>query len=211
MRSVHPQNRPSANGWLVAACTIAMVAGLAACTSTPKVYSESNTKVNFAAYKTFAILALKSSGSGIDPGAAMRLTEPVQQTVREVLTAKGMTEAAREQADFAVTVRGESLPKIEVTDMGYTAYPYDVRRPGWAYYGGYRYNGYGYNGYGNGGVQVTNTSERKLIIEIFDNASRQEAWVGWMERTGGSVETDKVLQGVRLILAGFPPGSQAPQ
>ena len=193
---------------LLTACAVAIAMGLTGCNTTPKVYSDANTTVNFGAYKSFAILELRASGPGIDPGAAMRLTQPVQQTVREVLTARGMTEKPREQADFAVRVRGESLPKVEVTDWGYTSYPYGygVHRAGWNHYGGYGYAGYG----GTGGVQVTTTDERKLIIEIYDNASRQEAWVGWMERTGGKVETEKVLEGVRLILAGFPPGAQTP-
>lgn len=206
MPRVDKQRARVATRRLLGACAIAIAAGLTGCSTTPKVYSESNTAVNFGAYKTFAVLAPRASGSGIDPGAALRLTQPIQQTVREVLTAKGMTETAREQADFAVTVRGESVPKVEVTDWGYTSYPYGVSRAGWNHYGGYGYGGYP----GYGGVQVTNTDERRLIIEIFDNASRQEAWVGWMERTGGAVETEKLLEGVRLILGGFPPGTQGP-
>ena len=199
-------NRQFTGRRLLGACAVLVAAGLAACSTTPKVYSDYNTAVNFKGYKTFAVLAPRASGGGIDPGAVMRLSQPVQQAVRDSLSARGMTEVAREQADFAVTVRGESIPKIEVTDMGYTAYPYPygASRAGWAHYGGY--GGYGpYAGYSSG-VSVRNTTERKLIVEIFDNASRQEAWVGWMERTGGSVDTEKVLAGVRLILEGFPPG-----
>ena len=194
-----------------AAWAVALIAALTGCSTTPKVYSDYNTAVNFNAYKTFAVLTPRASGAGIDPGAAMRLTQPVQQTVREALTAKGMTEVAREQADFAVSVRGESIPKIEVTDMGYTAYPYPygASRAGWAHYGAYG----GYGGYGgyNSGVSVRETTERKLIVEIFDNASRQEAWVGWMEKSGGSVDTEKLLAGLRLILGGFPPVPEAPK
>ena len=210
MLIINKANGPIAKRRLLSACAVALVAALTGCSTTPKVYSDYNTAVNFKAYKTFAVLAPRASGSGIDPGAAMRLTQPVQQTVREALTAKGMTEAPREQADFAVTVRGESIPKIEVTDMGYTAYPYPygASRAGWAHHGAYG----GYGGYGgySSGVSVQNTTERKLIVEIFDNASRQEAWVGWMERTGGSVDTEKVLAGIRLILGGFPPAPGTP-
>jgi hypothetical protein len=191
---------------VLAACAIAVVAALTGCTTTPKVYSDSNSAVNFGAFKTFAVLTPKATGGGIDPGVAMRLSQPIQQTVREVLTAKGMSEVAREQANFVVSVRGESVPKVEVTDMGYTAYPYGVSRAGWNHYGGYGYGGYaGYNA-----VQVNNTNDRRLIVEIFDNASKQEAWVGWIERTSSApVDTEKVLEGLRLILGGFPPGSQA--
>ena len=209
MHRIDAQSGKTSMRRLLAVCALAVAGALTGCSTTPKIYSDSNAAVNFGAYKTFAVLAPRASGSGIDPGAAMRLTQPIQQTVREVLTSKGMTEAAREQADFAVSVRGESVPKIEVTDMGYTAYPYGVSRAGWNHYGGYGYGGYGgYGGYN--GVQVTNTNDRRLIVEIFDNASKQEAWVGWMERTSSAaVDTDKLLEGLRLILAGFPPGASA--
>jgi len=187
----------------------AVLAGLTACATTPKVYSDYNEAVNFGAYKTFAILPLKASGSGIDPGAALRLTQPVQQAVRDTLTSRGLREVAREQADFAVSVRGESLATVEVTDFGYTAYPYPygTSRAGWAHYGGYgRYGGY--PPYSNT-VSVQNTNQRKLIVEIFDGASKQEAWVGWMEQTSSSkVDAEQVVAGVRLILGGFPPGAE---
>lgn len=188
----------------------ATLAGFAACATTPKVYSDYNEAVKIGAYKTFALLPLRASGNGVDPGAALRLTQPVQQAVRDVLTSRGMSEVAREQADFAVSVRGDSLATIEVTDFGYTAYPYPYgsTRAGWTHYGGYgRYGGY--PAYGNS-VSVQNTNERKLIVEVFDNASKQEAWVGWMEQTSNrSVDTEQVLAGVRLILGGFPPGAEA--
>ena len=59
-------------------------------------------------------------------------------------------------------------------------------------------------------MSVQNTNQRKLIVEIFDNASKQEAWVGWMEQTSSSkVAAEQVVAGVRLILGGFPPGAEA--
>ena len=193
-RSKSVATTPTLAGW-----ALALLLGLTACT-TPKVRTEHDGAVDFSRYKTFAVLPLSTSGPGVDPGAALRLAEPAEQAVRDSFIAKGMTEAARDTADCAVHVRGESLPRVEVTNWGYTAYPvYGVRRRGWVYYGGYR------------DVDVRTTEERKLIVEIYDNASHKQAWVGWIERSGsGPVRPEKLQEGIRKILAGFPPPPKTP-
>ena len=181
---------------LLGAFTVTLA--LAACaTAPPKIQSEHDGSVNFAAYKTFAILRPRASGSAVDPGTAMRLTEPAMDAVRESMTAKGMTEATVEKADCAVRVSGQSMEKVEVTDWGYTAYPYGAYRAGWVY---------GPGAYGGSAVDVRQVTERKLIVEIYDNASRKEAWVGWSEHTGDAkVEPDKLKEAIHNILAAFPP------
>ena len=121
-----------------------------------------------------------------------------------------MTKSRVNRPTSRSAVRGESLAKIEVTDFGYSAYPYPYGQPVLA----------GLITVATAATEAIRptatpsacrtTNERKLIVEIFDNASRQEAWVGWMESTSSSkVDTEKVLAGVRLILGGFPPGAEA--
>ncbi len=183
---------------VLGACALILTFGLTGC-STPKVRTEHNSSTNFSRYKTFAVLPLSTSGPGADPGAALRLAQPAEQAVRDALAAKGMTEAPRDKADCAVRVRGESLPRVEVSNWGYTAYPVGLRRGGWVYHGGYT------------DTDVRTTEERKLIVEVFDNASHQEVWVGWTEHAGsGPVQPDKLQAGIRKILEGFPPAAKAP-
>src|SRR5271168_1595631 len=98
----------------IAGCIGVSAAGVmlsvANCASTPpRVQSEYNAEVNFAKYRTFAVLQPGASGVSTDPGAAMRLTQPAMQAVRDAMTAKGFTEASREKADFVVRVRGQSV------------------------------------------------------------------------------------------------------
>jgi hypothetical protein len=180
---------------------LALALALTACAaSLPKIQSEHDGNVNFASYKTFAILRPRASGNAVDPGTVMRLTDPAQDAVREAMMAKGMTEATVEKADCAVRVSGQSMEKVEVTDWGYTAYPYGARRTGWVY---------GPGAYGST-VDVRQTTERKLIVEIYDNASRKEAWVGWSEHSGnGKVEPEQLKEAIRNILARFPPAASA--
>ena len=145
-------------------CALALSLALTACAAgPPKIQSEHDGSVNFAAYKTFAILRPHASGSAVDPGTVVRLTEPAMDAVREAMTAKGMTEAVVEKADCAVRVTGKSVEKVEVTDWGYTAYPYGGYRAGWVY---------GPGPYGGSNVDVRQVTERTLIVELYDNASR---------------------------------------
>lgn len=174
--------------------------GLTGCSSLPPVRTAHDGATDFSRYKTFAVLSFTASSS-VSPGAALRLAQPAEQAARDALTAKGMTEASRDKADFAVSIRGESLPRIEVTDWGYSRAPVVVGRRGWVY-GGY---------VGARDVDVRATEDKKLIVEIYDNASHKQAWVGWMERTGvGTVEPQMVRDGVLKILEGFPPAAKTP-
>ena len=126
----------------------------------------------------------------------MRLAGPAEDAVRQTLTAKGLTETTREQADCAVLVKGEAVPKVEVANMGYT--PGIYGRSG-VYYP-----------HGPPVTELRTTKQRRLLVEVYDNQTRRLAWVGWMERTGTSkVEPEKVQEGVRRILEGFPPATKS--
>ena len=181
----------------IGACAAAVGFSLTSCASGPaKVESEHNMEVNFAKYKTFAVLQPSASGPATDPGAAVRLTQPAMQAVRDSMTAKGFTETSRDKADFVIRVRGQSVTNVEVTDWGYRSYPYGVRRPGWGYSPGFS------------PVDVRQTTDRTLIVEIYDNASKNEAWVGWSKFSGSNpIEPDQLKDAIRNVLARFPPGT----
>ena len=199
MKKFKEPSRPVTIGRLLNAWAAVVALALTGCATTPKVQSEHDLSANFAGYKTFAVLEPQASGSAIDPGTRMRLTQPAMDAVREVLTAKGMTEVPREKADFVVRVRGQSVSSVQVTDWGYTSFPYGSRRAGWGYSPGYR------------GLDVRETTERTLAVEIFDNASRKEVWVGWSRHSGGGpVDPTKLKEAIRNVLATFPPGATAP-
>lgn len=189
------QTRRTARLTALGVCAIALTFGLTGC-STPKVQTAHDNAVNFSRYKTFALLPLVATGAATDPGAALRLAQPAEQAARESLLAKGLIEVARDQADCAVAVRGESLPRVEVTQWGYT-------RPVYTRYGRVTVQ--------HGDVDVRSTVDRKLVVEVFDNASHKQAWVGWTEHTGGGeVKPEKLQAAIRKILTGFPPVAPSP-
>jgi hypothetical protein len=172
---------------------------LPACSTTPKVHTQAKPGTDYTRYRTFALMPLPAQGPANDPGLMLRLAEPARLTVIEALAAKGLAETGRAQADIAVNLRGAALPKVEVTDWGYRAVPVYGR---WGRY-------YGSVGYRD--VDVHSTVERTLSIEIFDNRTKELAWVGWStSEAGGTIKVEKLQQAIRNILAKFPPPSTTP-
>ena len=165
---------------------------LTACSTTPKVQTEAKAGTDFSRFKTFALLPLPTAVPASDPGLMLRVAEPARQAVVETLTAKGFTEAERAQADLAVNLRGSSIPRTEVTDWGYTRNTYHWR------YGGAPVH--------VGRVEVRDYDERTLAVEIYDNRAKELIWVGATSREAtGKVKAEKVQEGIRVILARFPP------
>jgi len=175
---------------------LALAAFWPGCTFTPKVHTKPRAGVDYSRYRTFGLMPLPATGPASDPGLMLRLAEPARQAVVEALTAKGFTETDRADADFAVNLRGESLPKVEVTDWGY--------------------NRTTYSRYGEpipvhvGRVETRTYEERTLIVEVFDNRTKELVWVGWSKRkTTRPIKVENVQNGIRNILAEFPPASTA--
>jgi hypothetical protein len=165
------------------------------CAAKPKICSTAKPGVDYTRFQTFVLRPLPTSGPASDPGLMLRLAEPAQRIITEQLTAKGLTIATTNNADLAVNLRGQSIPRVEVRDWGYEPAPLRVRG-GWYYTGTYR------------DVDLYNYEENRLIIEIFENRSQELVWVGWSEsRSTGAVPTEKFEQMLRSILALFPPPS----
>jgi len=178
---------------------VALAILLPACSTTPKVHTQSKPGADYTRYHTFALMPLPTAGPASDPGLMLRVAEPARQAVVQALEAKGVTEADRAQADIAVNLRGQSLPKVEVNDYGFH-YPVYTRA---------------------GRVEVVRNpspyptvstyDERTLTVEIYDNKSKDLVWAGWcMTKASGPVDPVKLQEGIRKILEGFPPLPKTP-
>ncbi len=148
---------------------------------------------DFSRYKTYALLPVTHQGPVEDPGAVLRLTGPAHAAVARELTAKGMTQAPTGQAaDLAVNLRGQSLPKVDVTDYGYNY-------PVWTRYGPVTV-------VRNPSMSVTTYTERTLIIELLDTRAKELVWVGWMKKNSSKPVTVEALdEAIRKVLEKYPP------
>jgi hypothetical protein len=178
---------------LAGAAGILFVAGCA----TP-VHTDYKSGVNWAQYRTFAMLPLPQQASASDPGLVLRLAEPTREAVRSALAAKNLTEAPANQADLAVNLRGQSLPRVEINNYGYT-YPAMTRY------------GYPITVVENPYTTVSTYDERTLIIELLDNHAKELVWIGWLKKqTSGQVQAKDLQQAIHEILAKYPPTDNAP-
>jgi len=193
--SVSPLKRRERRAPLAVLSAVAVLTLLAGC-ATP-VQTESKPGANFAAYHTFALMPLPQTGPASDPGLMLRLAEPAQDATTSALTAKGFQPAERKKADFAVNLRGSSLPKVEVKDWGYTRTAYTRR--------------YGHVPVHVHEVDARSYNEQTLTVEIFDNKSHELVWVGWVTRqtSGRQVKPEKLKEAISAILEKFPPHPRA--
>jgi len=173
---------------------LAIAALLCGCATAPKVQTQAKPGADYSRYHTFALMPLPASPVTTDPGMMLRLVDPARQAVITVLRTNGFTQTELAQADLAVNLRGQSLPKVQVTDWGYQ--PMMVR--------GRRGRYYGYGGYRD--IDVRNYEERTLSIEIFDNQTKDLVWVGWATTTSSKqFSSEEIQETIQRILADFPP------
>jgi len=173
---------------------IAVVFGilLAGCYA-PKVHTAKNGLVDFSRYKTFGVLPLSAAGSGVDPVTVAKLPVSATHAVQKAMTARGLSEVARQKADCVVNVRGEMFSHVVVSDWGYTAPIGGPARRGWVY----RYPD----------TNVHKFENRRLIVDIYDNSSHEQVWTGWVEDSsipGSSVNLDAFEQKLHKILEKVP-------
>jgi hypothetical protein len=147
---------------------------------------------DFSRYRTFTLMPLPQSAPADDPGLMLRLAQPAREAVISSLTAKGLAETATAQADLAVNLRGESLPRVEITDYGYT-YPL-MTRAGTV------------TVVRNPYTSVSSYNERTLIIELLDTRTKELVWVGWTKKNSSRpVSPESLQEAIRKILEEFPP------
>lgn len=195
MRYAPPMKRtPSVEVWLAALGLLLLLAG---CQTTPKVNVETDKQAAFAAYHTYHLMDLPAQIPGGDPGLMLRLRDTIETTIHSTLTGKGYQAVPREQADMAVVVRGEIVPKVDVHDWGYS--------PGMSW--GYRRHGSRYvYGTSYSSLDVDAYHEGLLAVEVYDNQTKRQVWVGWSQaRTDRkSVDSDRVATALREILMRYP-------
>lgn len=172
---------------------LALVLAAVGCQSGPIIGSESNREVDLTGLRTYALLPLPERIEDADPGVMLRIAGPIQEEIRAAMLRLGYAEAPQPEADVVLNVRGEVVPRVDVTDWGYS------------YYGYGRWGSH----YGPAGVSVREYKEGTLAIEAFPRDSKTLAWVGWAkDRVDDQVDEPRLRKAVQDILARFPPAKR---
>lgn len=168
---------------------LAVAFGLAACATPLKVQTQGKPGADFIRYRTFAFLSLEAAGPGTDSQLMSRVAGPARQAVVEALEAHGLKKVDRAQADLVVHLRGQSFPKMEVTQWGYPEYVMTER-------GLVEMRG----------VQdVQQYDKRMLAVLIYDTHTKEIVWAGLGTRTtSDAIQVGRVTAALREILARFP-------
>ncbi|MBI1176880.1 DUF4136 domain-containing protein [bacterium] len=159
-------------------------------TTSPTVNTKIEPGTDFGRYKSFAILPVSRGGAGVNSDVASRVARPAEEEAAATLTAAGFRQVDQAGADFSVLLRGESIPKIAVTDWGFP--PTTVG--GSAGLSGAR------------DVDVDEYDERTLWADVYDNQTKKPVWTGWVKRkASGEITVEGVRAAVRTVLSAFPP------
>ncbi len=170
-----------------------LVLGVAGCTAThnAKVNFDKNMQVNTQNYKTFAWLTKgKILAPAVDLNPVMKVR--LDDAIVKAFIAKGyqLTDDA-EKADFTISYTVGNRDKIKVS-----SYPASYSHFGWGrgYYGGY------YGGMATE-THVSQYTEGKLAIDVYDVKTHQPAWHGWGVKRLTSNDKENPSAAINAVVA----------
>lgn len=186
--------------WLgILACLLASsVIGCA----TLRAESDFDSKANFVAYQTFAILDPLPTEAGeptLDIVRSPLIEARIADALRQGLVEKGLVEAAWDAADLQVAFSVGSRRAAQVTSYPSGPWPGPWRYDHWER------------------VTARIYTQGVLVVDIVDSASRKLVWRGWVtDAVSSRTDIDaEVRRAVGAILAEYPPApvpaSQVPR
>jgi hypothetical protein len=177
---------------------------LSACATAIKSTVDVADSADFAGLNTYAWMTdqltseLRAVESNLNPLHERR----IRVAVEKELERKGYSEASRDEADFVLFVR------LAVTDQQqdrqfYGGYGYSYY-PSYRHYRGYRHH----SGFGRYGPSVSGrtVTEGNLVVDIFDNRSKEAIWHGSASKRLAQADdaVELIDQAVAALLESLP-------
>ena len=138
--------------------------------------------VDFSVYRTFAILPVET-GPGLDADTTRKVVVGAERGARDALRDAGYSEAARDNADLVFYLHGKVLAPAPIANMGYQPAP---------------------EAFGITSSQVARTSNSHIFVEGYDNHTRRQVWMEWVECTCTHVVPSRIEGEIHHVLEGFP-------
>jgi hypothetical protein len=160
---------------------------LAGCATTPGVHSRGDTSAQFSSSETFALLPVTVDAS-VPPETASAVVDAAEGGARDTLRALGYSETSRENADLVFYVHGKSMTPVAVTSLDYLPEP--AR-------------------FGVSSAKMTGYANRLIFVETYDNHSKRQVWMGWIECSCRGVDPERIQHEIQRIVATFPPRTKA--
>jgi len=161
-------------------------------------------QADFSNFQTYAWITDKSLIARSDATSELGYPLNEQRTraaVERELARKGYRKVSGTEADFVVSFTVGSRDRVQVqqyyNNYGYSYHGY---HHGFTRYG---YAGYGYPGYGHFGstASVQTFTEGSLVVDIFDNRSKEAIWHGSASKRLSRKDKDNATQLIDQAIA----------
>jgi len=186
---------------MLVAIAASMALGLAACATTPVVYTDFDPAAQFGQYRTYSWQEEKAER------AAPLMQQRIINAIDAQLSAKGWSRAPSGSSDVVVAASVDSRQEYDIDTY------YD---PFWGW-GGWGWGGccWGHGGYWGAGYGWNNSTVRAytvgtLNVDMFDARTKRAIWRGSAESTvhrDPARQTADIYTAVQQMFATFPPGS----
>ena len=194
-----------------------VVLTLSACASAIQSTVDIADQADFSNFQTYAWITDKSLIARSDATSELGYPLNEQRTraaVERELARKGYRKVSGTEADFVVSLTVGSRIRVQqyYNDYGYSyrGYRHGFTRYGYSRFGyaGYRYPGYGHFG---STASVRTFTEGSLVVDIFDNRSKEAIWHGSaskrLSRKDKDNATQLIDQAIATLLTEFPDTS----
>lgn len=181
-----------------------VVLTLSACASAIQSTVDVADQADFSNFQTYAWITDKSLIARSDATSELGYPLNEQRTraaVERELARKGYRKVSGTEADFVVSFTVGSRDRVQVqqyyNNYGYSYHGY---HHGFTRYG---YAGYGYPGYGNYGstAGVYTFTEGSVVVDIFDNRSKEAIWHGSASKRLSRKDKDNATQLIDQAIA----------
>jgi hypothetical protein len=167
--------------------TIALLA-FAGCRTDPWIHNRvaSSAPVNSApvnSRETFAVIPV-AVDTKLSPEAAGAVVVAAESGMRDALRTLGYSETNLETADLVFYAHGKSMVPVAAAKLEYVSTP---------------------SQFGMTPTEMEAYSGRRIYVETYDNHTKQQVWMGWIECTCQDVEPEWISHEIQRIVAKFPP------
>ena len=169
---------------LLAATSLLALEG---CATRPDIHVRGDAFARSTSARTFAILPVQVSAS-VPPATATAVSEAAQTGARDRLRELGYTETGITNTDLVFYVHGKAMTPAPVTQWGYQPDP---------------------GRFGLKPSDMTATADRRVFVEAYDNHSKRQVWLGWIECSCRTVNPERIQDEIERIVAAFPPRSRS--
>ena len=179
-----------------------VVLTLSACASAIQSTVDVADQADFSNFQTYAWITDESLIARSDATSELGYPLNEQRTraaVERELARKGYRKVSGTEADFVVSFTVGSRVRVQQYYNNY-GYSYHGYHHGFTRYG---YAGYGYPGYGNYGstASVYTFTEGSLVVDIFDNRSKEAIWHGSASKRLSRKDKDNATQLIDQAIA----------